>query len=98
MAFYNPPGAPQQGGQTVDSSRYMEAAAPPVVNPFDAMYKAKQQELEMKSLQRQEKAQISSEVLAKMQDDIFSMGDKVGGFNPDALLEGGKFNAAELQK
>ena len=98
MAFYNPPGAPQQGGMTVDSSRYMNAPAAPVVNPFDKAYELKKQAMDMKRMERKEKSDISQEVASNMQNDIFSLGDDASKFNPDAILQGGKFNEAELQK
>ena len=98
MAFYNPPGAPQQGGLTVDSSRYMNAPAAPVVNPFDKAYELKKRAMDMKGMERQEKESISQEVASTMQNDIFSLGDDASKFNPDAILQGGEFNEAELQK
>ena len=98
MAFYNPPGAPQQGGLTVDSSRYMNAPAAPVVNPFDKAFELKKQAMDMKRMERKEKSDISQEVASNMQNNIFSLGDAAGKFDPDAIMEGGVFNNAELQK
>jgi len=101
MAFYNPPGAPAQGGLTVDASRYQNLQAPqyqPVPNPFAKAYELKKQAMEMKRAERIETEAISGEVLAKMQNDIFSMGQDSSVFNPDNILQGGVFRADELQK
>jgi len=101
MAFYNPPGAPAQGGLTVDASRYQNLQAhqyQPVPNPFAKAYELKKQAMEMKRAERAETEAISGEVLAKMQNEIFAMGDDASHFNPDDILQGGKFNKSELEK
>ena len=101
MAFYNPPGAPAQGGLTVDASRYQNLQAhqyQPVPNPFAKAYELKKQAMEMKRAQRVETEAISGEVQALMENDVFAMGDDSSRFNPDDILQGGVFNAAELQQ
>ena len=101
MAFYNPPGAPAQGGMTVDASRYQNLQGPqyqPVPNPFAKAYELKKQAMEMKRAQRVETEAISGEVQALMENDVFAMGDDSSRFNPDDILQGGVFNAAELQQ
>ena len=98
MAFYNPPGAPQRGGLTVDSSRYLGQTAQPIANPFDTAYAIKQQAMNMKRLERKEKQEISAEELSKLQNDIFELSDADGSWDPSSILEGGEFNTSELQK
>ena len=101
MAFYNPPGAPAQGGLTVDASRYQNLQAhqyQPVPNPFEKAYELKKQAMEMKRAERVETEAISGEVQALMENDVFAMGDDSSRFNPDDILQGGVFNAAELQQ
>ena len=100
MAFYSPPGAPAQGGLTVDSSRYADTSGPQyqqVPNPFEKAYEIKKRAMEMKRAERQETEATSGEEQAKMENAIFSMGDDASKFNPDDILEGGVFNASELK-
>jgi len=98
MAYYTPPQAPRQGQMTVDSSRFQAPAAAPMIDPFQKAFDLKKQAMEMKGMERAEKEKISQEVANKMQGDIFAMGDASADFDPDAILEGGIFNNAELQK
>ena len=74
MAFYNPPGAPAQGGLTVDSSRYVDTSGPQyqqVPNPFEKAYEIKKRAMEMKRAERQETEATSGEEQAKMENAIF---------------------------
>ena len=98
MAYYTPPAAPRPGQMTVDSSRFQPVARPPIPDPFQKAYDIKKQALEMKGMEREEKASISQEVANTMTNDIFAMGDDASKFDPDAILQFGKFNEAELKK
>lgn len=99
MAYYTPPPAPRQGQMTVDSSRFQAPAPTPIPDPFQKAYDIKKQAMDMKRLERAEKEAVSSEVAAVMQNDIFALSDAhIRDFNPDNILQGGVFNAAEIEK